>query len=203
MTTENILLHGKMFRATVVGTDGSGNTVYVQDVQAAAGATDQSTPGTTDLVTDRYTRPVVITGTFTPGASYTGGQCMGGKITLATGLAAGTKVRFARLVVNMVGTLTATANLHINIFDSNPSASTFTDAGTFAIAAADLTKWLFGPAAGITTTANTGAANWVAQSTHMPTATVDASGNLYLGMAVTGTFTLTSPSASWRLEVLY
>lgn len=165
---------------------------------------DQTTDGTTNRVAPPITRPVILTGTFTPGTSYSIGNSIGGKITVATGLTAGSIVHVQEIQLR-IGAATFTAGSAVavsyHLYESDPSSSTITDASAFIENSADAVK--------LAATASVGAlpgqvaANEAATWATGPARalTVDGSGNVYIVFVAGGTFTMTTPYAAWRLEL--
>jgi hypothetical protein len=151
-----------------------------------------------------FTRGVTVTGTFTPGASYTTGNSMAGLLTVATGLPAGQRVTIAQITVSFqtVG-ISGSGGLTPLVFNAAP-ATTFADATTPTLNAADAAK-LFRVGAGALSVLNFTSSNLfsVAASPTGDT-TVDAGGNLYLVLILTNTLTTTTPGiATWAVALRY
>lgn len=135
-------------------------------------------------------RPLIIKGTVNNGqTAYSSlGISVGGLITVATGLPAGTIILNPTMRWKVPLTGFTTGNVASQIFDANPTASTFTDNVTAVLAAADIPK---------TRNATNGALAWVSPSTGglvvglassgATRATVDASGNVYFVFTTTST----------------
>jgi hypothetical protein len=165
---------------------------------------DQTTPGTTDLVTPRLTRPILLTGSFVPGTSYSAGNNIGGLQTLATGLPSGTKViiKSTRWMIT-AGTTSAIGAISAVFFNASPT-TTFTDGSAITINAADAANYAgFTSGATIITPFAGAGVSDLAMVTNNTT-TVDASGNLYLALQASATITLVTPSHfTYAIEVDY
>lgn len=147
----------------------------------------------------------IIKGTIAYGqTTYVAGLCVGGLVTIATGLAPGVIIKPTRLVINSNSTQTTTPQgLWPYLFDANPSGSTFNENTAQALVAADLPKVVV-PAATLAPS-STGAGGSVSWSLAIPAGTqvtVDASGNIYFAL-VNSTSSLVFNAAgnlNYRLE---
>lgn len=159
----------------------SGDDRTAEVVAIAGFSPGASIPGLIGL------RPLVVKGAITTAqTSYTTNQAVGGKVAIATGLPAGTVISSGSLRVKAAyASISTGSSLYVMFFDADPAASTVTDAATFSLNSADLSKAM-AQASG----------NWVATSTTgmqvitltVPKMTVDGSGNIY--------FALISPSGN-------
>lgn len=154
-------------------------------------------------VSPPFTRPIIVTGTFTPSATYAINNDVGGLITIATGLPAGTKV----LVTEVYAFWTVASNsveaaLNLILFDQAPS-TTFTDGATPTWSSTDPAKMIGGGASA--ELPNSAGSLLIGERIVLGQyATVDSSGNLYAAAIAFSTFTTTTPTtASWVAKVLY
>lgn len=192
-------------------TDGTG-VVGLNAGSAVIGkvGVDQTTPGTTDLVTARYSRPFIVTKSFTQAAAYAVGNSIGptgvgnAKMTLDISTAAGInmagqsiKLRSIRWSV-AAATAPATAAVAALLFSTAP-AGTFTDAASTTWTAADIALL----ATGIEQTLGTPNIGTIMVGGGYVTdqigaqdraIVVDGSGNLTLILQSFGTFTYTVPA---------
>lgn len=179
-------------RGVWVADSATGLPLFVSDATAANQTTQITAANLTNTrlntiqgLTGSGNRAFVVKGSIPNGqTSYsgTGGIVMGGLITVATGLPAGTIITAGQLMIK--GTF---ANLTTNtgsvmapvFFDANPTGSTITDNTGISIVSADVPK-----AISYTTIAWTGATTG---SVPNATATlrrmaVDGSGNIYFAL---------------------
>lgn len=194
---------------TTLGTpiQATGGTVGLVAGSAVIGkaGTDQTTPGTTDLFTARYTRLLNKTVTFTPGTSYSLGQNIGGLLTFATGLPSGTPVKLVRVYFSVsAGTVTAFASTQTHMYNATPSTS-FADGAAPTYNVADNAKFVTVASNSVLSTGLVGVAVSNTVFGALPSATtVDASGNLYMAFQAGGTITLVSPGLSdMSIEINY
>lgn len=158
---------------------------------------DQTTPGTTNLVTSVGSRLIVpVKGTVSNAvATYTGaGISVGGLVTIATGLPAGTVLASAVLRLKVLYADQAlNGGLTVIWFDANPTTSTITDGSALITTAADVPKLItFAVAAwgnGPTVTAT----NLITAAG--PRIKVDGSGNIYVALITAATNQYTSANA--------
>lgn len=187
-------------------TDGTGK-VGLNAGSAVVGAfsTDQTTPGTTDLFTPKYTRPIIKTVTFTPGTAYTVGQNIGGLFTFATGLPSGTIVKLMRVYFSVsAGTVTAFASTQTHFYNATPTTP-FVDAAAPVYNVADNAKFITAISNSVLTTGLVGAAvSNTTSGANAVGAVVDSGGNLYMAFQAGGTITLVSPGLSnMSIEIAY
>lgn len=167
-------------------------------------STNQTTPLTTDLITARYARSLMFQSTFTPATGYTIGQNIGGKFTVATGLAAGTVVKIIRAYGAIsAGTVTVFTNPVLFVFNADPT-TTFADAAAPTWNSADNSKVVAVNAIPVNITALVGVVGMSFNFTYPYGITTDASGNIYFVLQSGGTNTLVTPAASFiALELGY
>jgi hypothetical protein len=164
---------------------------------AAAVRVELPTDGT-GLVATVGARPFVVKGTINNGqTTYTPATNqqidIGGLITVATGLAAGTIITAATLRVKLLQpNLTTSATLSVQFFDANPAGSTFLDNTTVVDVVADVPKMIALASSAATLGGPAGAtATTVATFTFtLPRITVDGSGNIFFALTSPSTFAL-------------
>lgn len=175
-------------------TDGAGALAPASGGSIAAGSAvigkvgiDQTTPGTSNLVYLQGSRPFVLKGTVPNTASSYGTlSCVGGLLTIATGLPAGSIITSASLRVKTLhSNVTTSQAMEGFFFDSNPSGSTIADNTTFVPVAADIPKLVL-----IANSANQNINGATAASPDVWTYTLprlacDGSGNIYVVLAAT------------------
>lgn len=163
---------------------------------------DQTTDGVTNRVVTPFTRTLRATFSFTPAASYSAGNNIGGLFTLSTGMNS-TPVRFNRINISLVGaTITALNGYAALVFPSAPAA-TITDGATPTFTAAD---GVLNPLAvnltGLSTNGETTLI--VIGGSPAGTITTDGSGNLKLVLLSSASNTITTPGVCWGwAEILY
>jgi hypothetical protein len=152
-----------------------------------------------------FSHGVTVTGTFTPSASYAVDNCIGGQLTVATGLPAGTRATLQYLSLAFTAAaLTATAGVIAEIFNQSPSTS-FADAVTPSYNSGDPAK--IGRALSLGTSqinSPTGNGLFFVGAAPNTDFVVDASGNIYIALISSGTYTLTTPGpATWQAVLRY
>lgn len=122
-------------------------------------------------------RAFIAKGTISNGTSAYSNAVVGGVVTIATGLPAGTIVTAATFRIKARASDVTTAGTPVFLFfDANPSGSTFTDGNAPVIAVADVPKMI----QDTSSSWNAGSAGTVQQvAIILPRITVDASGNIY------------------------
>jgi hypothetical protein len=142
-------------------------------------------------------RPFVVKGTINNGQttySVSGNQPnIGGLITVATGLPAGTIITALILRIKCLnGNFTSGSNLNVLFFDANPTASTITDNSNINIAAADLVKTIAGQSVGVTSLGQTVQTSGLIELWTFTGArqAVDGSGNMYFEITPNGSLAL-------------
>lgn len=105
---------------------------------------DQTTPGTTNLVSAGFSRHVASTPTV-QNASYVSGNCIGGFNAVTVAVNNGQSGFITNFRVGSVGGATPTVTVYL--FSANPSASTCTDKSTFTLNSADVDKLIALPTA--------------------------------------------------------
>lgn len=149
----------------------------------------------------------LITATFTPGTSYSVGNCFGGILSAQTGTNGSSIVKLKRImVVGSAGTLTAVSNLGIHFFNTSSTSTTFTDAASPTWNSADNSKLQYSAVLSGNLSAANGslgatvyeAANTTAtgiSSIVIPLAVqTDSSGNINIVLIAGGTWTLVTPA---------
>lgn len=194
--------------ATVAGSSSlpAGTNVIGHVINDASNAvigqvtTNQTAPGTTDLVTQRYTRPTTIMKTLTLATSYSSGQNIGGLVTV-NGLTAGATYVLRNLHLAISGSLSTVASMTEIAFNANPSGSTFTDGVSVSVSAADISKVIksIDVVAQNLATAYAGY-SFVGDNTKFAI-TADGSGNIYVGLGADGTFAMATSYASLTIEL--
>jgi hypothetical protein len=128
-------------------------------------------------------RPFVVKGTINNGQTTYGnsgvGICVGGLVTVSTGLPPGTIVTALTFRVKVLtSNITTTQQVVWKFFDANPTSSTYTDGAQESIAAADLGKHILVTTVAISANPQ---ANTVVQWTDVTglRLAVDSSGNFY------------------------
>lgn len=124
-------------------------------------------------------RAAIVNGIYAHGqTSYAANKCIGGLVTIPTGLPAGTIISPKALLVGITlrDLITTLQVLNVQVFEGNPTASTLTDNATTALNAADVTK-----AARFGSPGFAGATGQIGYWAATPPSfiTVDASGNIY------------------------
>lgn len=131
--------------------------------------------------------------------AYSLGNNVGGLVTVATGLTAGTQISACRLIFAS-NQVTAVGSMYITMFDANPSASTFTDGSAQVIANADVTKVIASAQMTVNTGASTGLSVWIFAA--CPRLTVGASGNIWMALtAPAGLQFATTTPLSYRIDM--
>lgn len=158
-----------------------------------------STPGSTPIT------PVFGTVANIATTYSAAGLCIGGLITISTGLPAGTVLNSStlRLRVRNADQAVGMPNSTALFFNANPTASTVTDNTAFSMAVADINKFILtlavawassGPAA-------TGVQSFTATG---PRLVVDGGGNVYAVLLAGGAHTLgTANAISFEFEATY
>jgi hypothetical protein len=147
----------------------------------------------------------IIKGSIPDGqTTYSGQQCIGGLVQVATGLPAGTVLASVSLKVKLLySNLTAGSSgaLLGMLFDANPAASTFTDGSNISLAAADVPKLITYGEMTMTTVGafSSGIALYALTATRLQ---VDASGIVYfaLGIGTTGFVTTAANVLSYEFD---
>ncbi len=132
-------------------------------------------------------RAFVVKGSINNGqTSYTNYLCVGGLITVATGLPGGTilsalAIRVKARNADLSGSL---PSMGIILFDANPTGSTYTDNSIQSIASADIAKAMLSQnVTFLQALSQTGGINFLTLTG--PRMAVDGSGNLYFALIVT------------------
>lgn len=138
LTTINATLNSPM--------QATGGTVGLAAGTAVVGKVgiDQTTPGTTNLVSAGFAQQVADTPTVTASA-YASGNCIGGFRSVTVTVNNGQSGLVSSFRVVSAGGSTPT--VWVYLFGSNPSSSTCTDKGTFTLATADIDKMIASPTA--------------------------------------------------------
>jgi hypothetical protein len=160
----------------------------------------------------RLDQPYEAAGTLTPlTTAYALAQALGGLITVDIGAAVGVSMANEWIRVTLTAVVlradAAPTNQTIApvLFDANPSASTFTDQTTSALAAADVSKvvsWISTSASGGSNVVGN-AIHWVTQWTADSGLLVqcDANGRIYMALMLGGACTPgAGASVSWRVQ---
>jgi len=126
-------------------------------------------------------RNFVVKGTINNGQStYTvpsNPVCVGGLITVATGLPANTVLTGVTLRIKCLqSNLTSLPTTQIKFFDANPSSSTFTDNTAQSLNSADLAKLIL---VSNVNGSSTDTGGWASYTLNGPRLKVDGSGNFY------------------------
>jgi hypothetical protein len=148
------------------------------------------------------------------GGASNAGACVGGLITIPTGLPAGTVLTSLRVsFFEPMSNITTAVQLGLYVFDANPTGSTLADGSNVAIAAGDLGKLAHYVTGALTTAPGAGGnvGVWAFTGGNAPAQpsgriAVDASGNIYaaLNVAASGTVTFAAPGTlTWRAEFSY
>lgn len=167
---------------------------------------DQTTPGTTNLVAAVGLRNIVVKGSINNGqTSYTGSTTVppniGGLITVATGLPAGTIINAGTLRIKASAADWPTAsNITASYFDANPAATTITDNSSTAVPAADIGKAITN-AGSVSLNTNY---NFQWFNLAVPRLAVDGSGNFYFAVFAIGNQTLAGTNKiSYEFDTSY
>lgn len=150
-------------------------------------------------------RTTTLKGTIAVGTASSGAQkCVGGLVTVNTGLPAGAEVRIQELSIAALQAAVSTPqSLLAHIFEQNPSASTFTDNATLSLHADDLAKLAWQGTVAIAS-ATGGGASWLAAPDRG--AIVDANGRLYFSIASAAAslvFAAAPATLAYRLGLRY
>jgi len=154
----------------------------------------------------RVLTPVTGTVANTVTTYGTAGLCIGGLITIATGLPAGTVLNttLLRLRVRNADQAAGAPNSLFLFFNDNPTACTITDNVAFSMAAADLGKFILTVA--VSWASSGPAATGVQSATaNGPRLVVNSAGNVYAVLLCGGTSNTcsTANAISYEFEATY
>lgn len=165
---------------------------------------DQTTPGTTNLVSAGFSQPIADTVPVT-NVAYVSGNCMGGFRSITVAANNGQSGYVLNVRVLSEGGVTGPVVLYL--FDSNPSGSTCTNAGTFTLANADEDKMIASPQS-LTLAASTGSTISFASADFTPPRAFIAGGStasgvktIYYALVSGASFTPTANSFHTRTGV--